>query len=116
MSDPGAMMLWLVSYGGGKDYEEYYSSAVIVAPDGAEARFVHPDGKRYWDQGAWRWKRTARLDYLAAGRTEIEIDQSEKRRDYWQWGSPTELKAVLIGMALPDAIAGTVVCYSFQAY
>lgn len=89
--------LWLVRWTGKPDSHDCcYIAAVIAAPDELEARFTHPDGRRSWDRGAWRYRSS-----------DGNVGSEDAR--HWEWGAPNQLTAREIGTALPGVTGGTVI-------
>lgn len=73
-----------------------YDSCVVVAPDEAAARLLHPRGNRHWDGRGWIWVWIS--DYAGeAG-----------------WTEPDNVLVEQVGIASPGVSAG-VLCASFNA-
>lgn len=81
------LYLWLISQDSNNDYDTY-SDAVVVAASRGEARKIHPNGTSGTDWDDWDWR---------------------------SWTSPNDVRAVKIGLALPNRKEGEVVLASFHA-
>lgn len=103
--DQMGMKLWHIARTDRGGYDTY-DSAVVAAPDEAQARSIHPDGVWKW-LGDAGWRRMERP-------TEKLPEWARPSGVHGDWTHPANVTATLIGEALPGQQEG-VICASFNA-
>jgi hypothetical protein len=92
------MKLWLISQNVNNDWDTY-DSAVVVAPDEAAARLIHPGGSCIWRDDAWRYADGSKYTSFTDG----------------PWTAPANVSAKYVGEAAEGLSDGEIVCASFNA-
>lgn len=92
------MMIWRLSQDINNGYDTW-SDAVVIAPNEAVARSIHPSGSKRWnyERSCWQWE---------TGEYEEWTDEG--------WAKPDQLQVELIGVAHGD-VSTRLVCASFHA-
>jgi len=91
-----SLKLWKIYQDVNGRYDTF-DSAVVVAKDADAARLVHPGGIDGWDGTKWKNPTSSYVSY------------------YSDWAPPQNVGVSLIGLALPNATDGEVICASFNA-
>ena len=88
--------IYLLTQNTNRGYDTY-DSCMVVAPDEAMARLLHPRGDRYWNGRRWAW-----------------VDETPGYADEAGWTNPDNVKVEHVGVTLAGRPVG-VLCASYNA-
>lgn len=100
------MNLYKISQDVNNNYDTY-DSAVVVAANLEDAKMIHPSGEYVWGDAPGS---------VSGGKCWIKKEEIyEWSVEQYEWTSPENVKAKLIGLADPTLEAGTVIVASYNA-